>query len=763
MKEVITIAPVKSLFMPKKRVAAYARVSVNNDPMMRSVEAQVSYYSKLIQSNPDWIYAGVYADKGISGTGIKQRHSFQEMIQACEEGSIDIILCKSISRFARNTVDLLNTIRHLRELGVEVQFEKEHISSLSKEGEFMLTILASFAQEESRSISENVKWGIRKRYAKGEYTISHQHVLGYRYDPELKNYVIIPEEAAIVREIITMYLDGKSTGDILKKLKAEGKQTTFGKQFEYERIHVILSNEIYTGNRLLQKSYVESHLTKKQKKNKGELPQFLCSGTHEAIIDQETFDRVQEEKKRRGKFYADRYLGYHPENGKYVLDPVETEYVKWIFKKYLEHIPLLQIESEMNKMGVRTHREKNFRQNTIANIVQNDFYAPDNPDVNEHLFDEETYEKIMAERKFREKHKPKNHLNGKVPVSNKRILGYQFDDELGRYMIVPEEAEIIREIFLLFLEGTGTSEIAKKLNAEGKRTTFGALFDGQRIDVILDFEVYTGDLLLQKFHAEGDIQKKRNRGELPQYLFTDVHEAIIDRDTFRLAQEERKRRGEMYRNHVLGYRLENGSVVVDPVGAETVRYIFKLYLDHEEYTAIAAELNAKGYKTVRDRAFTNKTAQAVIVNDFYDPANPAVTESILDSETYESIKAEHAFRAAHKYGKGMQKRILGYKKKGTGFVIDPHEAEAVRLAFRMYLEHAYLVDIADALYARGYRTIKGHPFIHISVRNMVLNDCYDPEFPAVAEPILDKGTYEKVRAERRFREEHQHRKGLKLK
>ena len=162
MKKVTAIEPKRHLLVPQKRVAAYARVSEDSDPMMRSVEAQISYYSKLIQSNPDWIYAGVYADKGISGTGIKHRRSFLEMMQACEEGRIDIILCKSISRFARNTVDLLNAIRRLKELGVEVQFEREHISSLSKEGEFMLTILASFAQEESRSISENVKWGMRK-------------------------------------------------------------------------------------------------------------------------------------------------------------------------------------------------------------------------------------------------------------------------------------------------------------------------------------------------------------------------------------------------------------------------------------------------------------------------------------------------------------------------------------------------------------------------------------------------------------------------
>lgn len=299
MKKIIRIDPNRQFIMPPKRVAAYARVSESSDSMKHSIEAQISYYSSLIQSNPDWIYAGVYADKGISGTGFKDRRSFQDMMEACEHGLIDIILCKSISRFARNTVDLLNAVRRLKELGVEVRFEREHINTLSADGEFMLTILASFAQEESRSISDNVKWSVRKKYAKGEYLPFQSHILGYRYDRENKCYVIIPKEAEVVRKIYCLFLEGRTTGEIVRQLNAEGKRTVRGKLFDYSAIHRILDNELYTGNRLLQKTYIENHLTHKQRKNKGELPQYYCTDTHEAIISLEMFEQVQKIRKRK--------------------------------------------------------------------------------------------------------------------------------------------------------------------------------------------------------------------------------------------------------------------------------------------------------------------------------------------------------------------------------------------------------------------------------------------------------------------------------
>ena len=190
----------------RKRVAAYARVSMETERLQHSISAQISYYSNLIQSNPAWEYVGVYADSGISGTSIKGRPEFNHMIEDCEKGLIDIVLTKSISRFARNTVDLLKTVRHLKELGIEVRFEKENINSLSGDGEVMLTLLASFAEEESRSISENAKWGIKKRFEQGEPR--RGRIYGYR----VKNgqYVIKEDEAAVVQRIFQMFLDGDS-------------------------------------------------------------------------------------------------------------------------------------------------------------------------------------------------------------------------------------------------------------------------------------------------------------------------------------------------------------------------------------------------------------------------------------------------------------------------------------------------------------------------------------------------------------------------
>ena len=205
----------------KKKVAAYARVSMQSERMLHSLSAQVSYYSGLIQKNPDWEYAGVYADDFISGTNTVKRDEFKRMLADCEAGKIDIILTKSISRFARNTVDLLETVRRLKDLGVEVRFEKERIRSMDGDGELMLTILASFAQEESRSISDNVKWGIRKRMQNG-IPNGHFRIYGYRWEGD--ELVIVPEEAEIVKRIFQNFLDGKSRLETERELPLGGFQ-----------------------------------------------------------------------------------------------------------------------------------------------------------------------------------------------------------------------------------------------------------------------------------------------------------------------------------------------------------------------------------------------------------------------------------------------------------------------------------------------------------------------------------------------------------
>ena len=299
MKKVNKIEPVLPTLPKQKKVAAYARVSRDTERLMNSISAQISYYSTLIQSNSEWEYAGVYADCGISGTDIAKRSEFQRMLKDCETGKIDIILCKSISRFARNTVDILETVRHLKELGIEVRFEKENINSLSEDGELMLSLLASFAQEESRSISENCKWGIRKRFQSGEISMTNKHLLGYQYDEKQEKYIIIPEEAEAVRWMFQMYIDGISLRQIAKNMNRAGIRSVLGNEFQEGSVRQMIFNEVYAGDIRRQKCYMADSITKTKVKNNGELPQYYMPGCHEAIIDRETYAKVQAEMERR--------------------------------------------------------------------------------------------------------------------------------------------------------------------------------------------------------------------------------------------------------------------------------------------------------------------------------------------------------------------------------------------------------------------------------------------------------------------------------
>lgn len=297
------LEPKTQALKPRKRVAAYARVSMETQRLKHSLSAQISHYSAFIQKNPEWQYVGVYADDALSGTGTEKRDEFKRLVSDCEKGAIDIVLVKSISRFARNTVDLLETVRHLKEIGVDVWFEEEGIHSLDGDGELMLTILASFAQEESRSISENCKWGIRKRYEKG--LPRNCKIYGYR----VRNGALVIEEseAELVRRIFQMFLDGDSCYVIAKKLNEEGVRSYDGKDFHGEVIGVMLRQEKYTGCTMAQKFYAENHVTHKLTKNNGELPMYFIEDTHPAIISRETFQAAQEE-------FASRY-GVEIKNG----------------------------------------------------------------------------------------------------------------------------------------------------------------------------------------------------------------------------------------------------------------------------------------------------------------------------------------------------------------------------------------------------------------------------------------------------------------
>ena len=309
MKKITVIAPTSKPISKKQRVAAYARVSMETERLMHSLSSQVSYYSEFIQANPDWEYAGVFADRFISGTQAQKRPEFQRLIQECRDGKIDIVLCKSISRFARNTVDLLETVRYLKSINVEVRFEKENINTLSESGEIMLSLLASFAQEESITISENCKWGLRKRYENGTIGVNNKRLLGYRYDGE--KYVIVPEEAEIVRFMFNRYLEGVGFRTIARELTEKGIKSVRGFEFKAENpIKGILTNEVYVGDRLLQKKYVENPITKHKVKNNGELPQYLIQDCHEAIISRELFDAVQQEIKRKSEIASRSVLSH---------------------------------------------------------------------------------------------------------------------------------------------------------------------------------------------------------------------------------------------------------------------------------------------------------------------------------------------------------------------------------------------------------------------------------------------------------------------
>ena len=307
MRKISRIEPKLPSLPSRKKVAAYARVSRDTERLMHSVSAQVSHYSILIQKNPEWEYAGVYADCGISGTDMSRRDEFLRMLADCEAGKIDMILTKSISRFARNTVDLLETVRHLKSLGIEVRFEKEHIHSLSEDGELMLTLLASFAQEESRSISDNVKWGVRKRFQSGEIGVANKHLLGYQYDEEQKRYVIIPEEAEAVRWMFQMYIEGISLRNIAENMNRTGIRSVLGNEFQEASVRQLIFNEVYAGDIRRQKYYILDPITKTKIPNNGELPQYYMADCHEAIIDRETYAKVKAEMERRAAMQNPTY------------------------------------------------------------------------------------------------------------------------------------------------------------------------------------------------------------------------------------------------------------------------------------------------------------------------------------------------------------------------------------------------------------------------------------------------------------------------
>ena len=283
----------------KKRVAAYCRVSTDSEEQLNSYEAQKSYYTQKIADSPDWEMAGIYADEGISGTSMKKRTEFKKMITACKRGRIDLIITKSLSRFARNTVDCLETVRLLKANGIGVYFEKENINTLTESSEFLITLFSGFAQAESESLSKNVAWGWRKSAEAGNVYFQYKRMLGYRKGTDGQPE-IVPEEAKIIRRIYRRYLAGCSLGQIKQELEQDNIPTAQKvERWSSAVIHNILTNEKYMGDALLQKTYITDCISKKVKKNMGERPMYYVENNHPAIVSREMFDQVQKEMTRR--------------------------------------------------------------------------------------------------------------------------------------------------------------------------------------------------------------------------------------------------------------------------------------------------------------------------------------------------------------------------------------------------------------------------------------------------------------------------------
>lgn len=295
MKQIKTIQAQKVTAIKRLKVAAYTRVS--HTSLLQSLSNQVSHYSQLIQANPEWDYVGVYSDSAISGRSQAYRRDFQQLLEDCRKGKIDLILTKSISRFGRNTVELLETVRELKRLGISVRFEKEKIDTLTAEGELLLTLLASMAQEESQSISQNIRWRVRKRFEEGKPYIP-QDIFGYRWNGD--EYVIEPHEASIVRQVFEWYMEGLSAPKIAKRLDDRGERTRLGNRFTKRVIYNMFDQEAYCGRLILQKTF-RDQFGSRSILNDGQMAKYIVENAHEAIVTPEYFQLVNQEKKRRAR------------------------------------------------------------------------------------------------------------------------------------------------------------------------------------------------------------------------------------------------------------------------------------------------------------------------------------------------------------------------------------------------------------------------------------------------------------------------------
>lgn len=354
------------------RVAAYCRVSTRFEQQESSYEAQVKYYTDKIAANPKWSFAGIFADQGKPATSTKERDSFNDMLADCYTGKIDMILTKSISRFARNTVDFLRIIRELKERQIRIVFEKENIDTMDSTGELLITILSSQAQEESRNLSENTRWGIVRRFEQGILQVNHMKFMGYTKDADGK-LIIVPEEAEVVREIFDLYLQGLGITRIAKELQAQGIKTVTGNEkWHPGTIHKMLICEKYIGDAMLQKTYTIDFLTKKRVINDGIVKRYYIKNNHEPIISREQYAQVQEELKMR-KNKAElglKYSSKYPLSGLITCGVCESVYTRCTWQnKQGEKTAVWRCKERIKTGAPNCSTASNLKEELVYNVL----------------------------------------------------------------------------------------------------------------------------------------------------------------------------------------------------------------------------------------------------------------------------------------------------------------------------------------------------------------------------------------------------------
>lgn len=382
---------------PKLRVAAYCRVSTDTEEQATSYEAQVEHYTDYINKNPEWDLAGIYADDGISGTNTKKREEFNRLIDDCMNGKIDMVITKSISRFARNTLDCLQYIRQLKDKHIPVFFEKENINTLDSKGEVLLTIMASLAQQESQSLSQNTKMGLQFRFQQGKIMVNASRFLGYTKDDD-GNLVIVSEEAEIIKRIYYEYIEGASENKIAQSLEDDGILTGAGNtKWWPSSLTKILTNEKYMGDALLAKTYTVDFLTKKRVKNNGIVPQYYVENSHPAILSKEVFNMAQEErarrsrvhKKQRGRVAGNGYSSQFALSGRVICSECDEIYRRIHWNNRGKKSIVWRCVSRFDKTGKTCSNSPTVQEPVLHQAVMKG--------INESFTDKESWKKILKE------------------------------------------------------------------------------------------------------------------------------------------------------------------------------------------------------------------------------------------------------------------------------------------------------------------------------------------------------------------------------